>query len=249
MGWGVCYVSGLYFDCVMVEICVVAVRKSQLPTLPVGGISRHFATYSFRKRRCATYSHYGSALLYAILFLHQTTTICCALILSHGCIISFSYIKPQLVDIMPIVNYCCILSFSYIKPQLLRVMRRRYRGCILSFSYIKPQPAVTIFSISLRCILSFSYIKPQQGGQTTDTSACCILSFSYIKPQRKRWKICVISVVYYPFPTSNHNCHIIPPYSLSLYTILFLHQTTTLIRERMCQTGLYTILFLHQTTT
>ena len=59
----------------------------------------------------------------------------------------------------------------------------------------------------------------------------------------------VSTVVYHPFPTSNHNAKDLIPFRCELYIILFLHQTTT---ASLCLTLLillYIILFLHQTTT
>ena len=55
--------------------------------------------------------------LYYILFLHQTTT-------CHG-----TWRKHS----------CCIISYFYIKPQLLLSATARRGRCIISYFYIKPQ--------------------------------------------------------------------------------------------------------------
>ena len=77
----------------------------------------------------------------------------------------------------------------------------------------------------------------------------CLPVFSYIKPQRN-WPSCNgVRVVYQSFPTSNHNClvHLLP--HTSLFTSLFLHQTTTVYSVMVVGGRLFTSLFLHQTTT
>ena len=53
----------------------------------------------------------------------------------------------------------------------------------------------------------------------------------------------------HPLSTSNHNVIRFRPFSLQLYCILFLHQTTTSLSEMLFEDTLYCILFLHQTTT
>ena len=50
-------------------------------------------------------------------------------------------------------------------------------------------------------------------------------------------------------PTSNHNCRQSRPLCLSLYIVLFLHQTTTRRWQPNKAVRLYIVLFLHQTTT
>ena len=57
------------------------------------------------------------ALLYIIMFLHQTTTCSGSWRSGTGCILSCSYIKPQRRNVVICHNQCCILSCSYIKPQ------------------------------------------------------------------------------------------------------------------------------------
>ena len=60
-----------------------------------------------------------SSELYIVLFLHQTTTSSlCGNILS-SCISYYSYIKPQLINLVIMQKISCISYYSYIKPQLL----------------------------------------------------------------------------------------------------------------------------------
>ena len=122
----------------------------------------------------------------------------------NRCILSCSYIKPQLLSVKPLYWYGCILSCSYIKPQLLSQLLIQINSCILSCSYIKPQrepcrltPTVVVYyhvptsnhNYQLE-IKSFEvlYIIMFLHQTTTAISAGssllgCILSCSYIKPQ------------------------------------------------------------------
>ena len=59
--------------------------------------------------------------------------------------------------------------------------------------------------------------------------ACCISSVSYIKPQQTLWQQQQLSVVYRPFPTSNHNTPRAVLAQSALYIVRFLHQTTTFL--------------------
>ena len=100
---------------------------------------------------------------------------------------------------------------------------------------------------------------------------CCLSSCSYIKPQQLFPVLLTILVVYHLVPTSNHNLqciqllqgrvvyHLVPtsnhnltfvcPRIVSLFIILFLHQTTTGSNFLKLAQMLFIILFLHQTTT
>ena len=52
---------------------------------------------------------------------------------------------------------------------------------------------------------------------------------SYIKPQLSAEPSALLVVVYRTIPTSNHNLWLAIHFTLMLYIILFLHQTTTVI--------------------
>ena len=60
-------------------------------------------------------------LLYIVLFLHQTTTISRSESLLSGCILYYSYIKPQLTHTECGISRSCISYYSYIKPQLVEI--------------------------------------------------------------------------------------------------------------------------------
>ena len=75
-----------------------------------------------------------SSVLYVIMFLHQTTTMYDVSHLLLSCMLSCSYIKPQLD-----CNHCsriigCMLSCSYIKPQHVA----RYRAKVIVVCYHVP---------------------------------------------------------------------------------------------------------------
>ena len=77
----------------------------------------------------------------------------------------------------------------------------------------------------------------------------CISSVSYIKPQLNTVSFLCISVVYRPFPTSNHNSAMVLLNRIRLYIVRFLHQTTTCVPDMQPRARLYIVRFLHQTTT
>ena len=60
--------------------------------------------------------------LYYIVSLHQTTTRKSSSSVDRSCIISFLYIKPQLIKIVQYCRLSCIISFLYIKPQHHKVV-------------------------------------------------------------------------------------------------------------------------------
>ena len=155
-------------------------------------------------------------MLYIVLFLHQTTT----------------------DNNHKMVTTSCILFFSYIKPQPYIFAIYAYKRCILFFSYIKPQHFHFFMFITFSCILFFSYIKPQRTHTQYRSGVCCILFFSYIKPQLLNVENRFFCVVYCSFPTSNHNMTTNYLFEISLYIVLFLHQTTTinvsLLLHRCC---------------
>ena len=70
--------------------------------------------------------------------------------------------------------------------------------------------------------------------QTTTTAFCsvahfsCISYYSYIKPQLELVRFRLFVVVYRTIPTSNHNPASESSLRVSLYIVLFLHQTTTI---------------------
>ena len=78
-------------------------------------------------------------LLSYIVFLHQTTTLVCTLILLPYCLISSFYIKPQLISTPFLYLKDCLISSFYIKPQLSVISSSTRADCLISSFYIKPQ--------------------------------------------------------------------------------------------------------------
>ena len=98
--------------------------------------------------------------LYIVLFLHQTTTVGWRLLVAHGCISYYSYIKPQLCDYLaellsvvyrtiPTSNHNIITDvFGQIPLYIVLFLHQTTTdsqesdpspGCISYYSYIKPQ--------------------------------------------------------------------------------------------------------------
>ena len=145
--------------------------------------------------------------LYYIVSLHQTTTISMIMFQILRCIISFLYIKPQLVTDSNENVLSCIISFLYIKPQPLYVLITSCVCCIISFLYIKPQlwryqsvlHKVVLYRFSTSNHNARHWRKSRRRlyyivslHQTTTGCllglllSCCIISFLYIKPQQIR---------------------------------------------------------------
>ena len=99
------------------------------------------------------------------------------------------------------------------------------------------------------CILSKFYIKPQLAASAKIACVGCILSKFYIKPQPEIMAAYRNGVVSYRNSTSNHNSCWCKSYSVELYLIEILHQTTTVRPTDQPQPELYLIEILHQTTT
>ena len=145
-------------------------------------------------------------LLYYIVSLHQTTTACIFIPALNSCIISFLYIKPQLLFKFYCMFVCCIISFLYIKPQQSSSYGIAGDGCIISFLYIKPQ-------LNCHCSL-FRWV--------------VLYRFSTSNHNRWRATTTPTTVVLYRFSTSNHNQREMWEKQVALYYIVSLHQTTTM---------------------
>ena len=99
------------------------------------------------------------------------------------------------------------------------------------------------------CLSSCSYIKPQQ--QPSAQIERCVVY--HLVPTSNHNVVlvlqCQMIVVYHLVPTSNHNTELNHSLNNTLFIILFLHQTTTALKDRAVKDLLFIILFLHQTTT
>ena len=156
------------------------------------------------------------------MFLHQTTTVEHIATLWKSCILSCSYIKPQLKTGTIAHLLGCILSCSYIKPQPLV---DRLKGTIVVYYHVPTsnhnvndcyQTIVRLYIIMFLHQTTTSYHEVEYPGglyiimflhQTTTCTSlarsarCCILSCSYIKPQLRRCNTlfcfcCILSCSY-----------------------------------------------------
>ena len=101
--------------------------------------------------------------------------------------------------------------------------------CISSVSYIKPQPSRCYRRYWICCISYVSYIKPQRVWKTYSSSTVVYRPFptsNHNRTEDVSWRE---GVVYRPFPTSNHNHYPGGNCKVRLYIVRFLHQTTTIL--------------------
>ena len=144
-------------------------------------------------------------VLYLIVFLHQTTTYSPRGKTLVGCILSFFYIKPQLVTNLKIGKRRCILSFFYIKPQPCSKRRARLLSCILSFFYIKPQLFFVPYHILW--VVSYRFSTSNHNAMMSCVISRSVVSYRFSTSNHNglmRYHI-VAYVVSYRFSTSNHN--------------------------------------------
>ena len=169
-----------------------------------------------------------------------------------------------------LVMRCCISYYSYIKPQhkitsygtwwvVYRTIPTSnhntfstyFVAVIVVYRTIPTsnhnQSKIYAHTIELYIVLFLH--QTTTVGVIRDILASCISYYSYIKPQLVITRQDSGTVVYRTIPTSNHNCRQSRPLCLLLYIVLFLHQTTTLLRFCNNRFQLYIVLFLHQTTT
>ena len=99
------------------------------------------------------------------------------------------------------------------------------------------------------CILSKFYIKPQL--RLERELSCCVVSYrnSTSNHNNPRYLPNRKNVVSYRNSTSNHNFTVAVTFSITLYLIEILHQTTTPVLLVQFLPVLYLIEILHQTTT
>ena len=165
--------------------------------------------------------------LFICLFLHQTTTCKCS----------------------PATLSRCLSVYSYIKPQLSWAMLWYYAGCLSVYSYIKPQLVVYLCPNSNRCLSVYSYIKPQLRNSFAEKHFVVYLSIPTSNHNTPLFRLLQLLVVYLSIPTSNHNFKEWCLLKVALFICLFLHQTTTSIKQHKRWKELFICLFLHQTTT
>ena len=187
-----------------------------------------------------------------------------------GCIISFLYIKPQLVgenDLNGWVvlyrfstsnhNYACscpcgIALYYIVSLHQTTTANSLFCSRFLLYYIVSLHQTTTARvarTPSICCIISFLYIKPQPQSIAIALLISCIISFLYIKPQHHSHAPRALCVVLYRFSTSNHNTGGVTYNDIALYYIVSLHQTTTDFHKQRMSGQLYYIVSLHQTTT
>ena len=146
----------------------------------------------------------GSASLYLIEILHQTTTTPLCQAVLRRCILSKFYIKPQLP--VPFRGYQHVVSYRN-STSNHNSKTEEYPYPALYLIEILHQTTTLRLTICLvvGCILSKFYIKPQQDAKRQTAGNGCILSKFYIKPQRSARTALRSAVVSYRNSTSNHN--------------------------------------------
>ena len=166
-----------------------------------------------------------NVLLYLIVFLHQTTT-------------SLSLWLPR-----------CTLYLIVFLHQTTTVVdvKLYWIYCILSSFYIKPQPALVLALASM--IVSYRLSTSNHNWTWSGHRGHTIVSYRLSTSNHNCLLLLLLMqhIVSYRLSTSNHNPLLERGASYGLYLIVFLHQTTTLYRQRRHHISLYLIVFLHQT--
>ncbi len=169
------------------------------------------------------YQHHNSVPLYYIVSLHQTTTGIADMLMDHGCIISFLYIKPQPSG--GNVSLFRVVLYRFSTSNHNHQMRSSARALVVLYRFSTSNhnlPTVSLLAIGLYYIVSLH--------QTTTLSKIvdyiirCIISFLYIKPQPSAMPRLSGYVVLYRFSTSNHNLMCI--YSLVPAVVLYRFSTS-----------------------
>ena len=144
-------------------------------------------------------------MLYLIPFLHQTTTLRICIFFNNQL-----YLIPFLHQTTTPLSPGIYIAKLYLIPFLHQTTTRG------KFPWFKAC-----------CILFHFYIKPQRTRLLMPMTDGCILFHFYIKPQPITIWWHQRLVVSYSISTSNHNWKKLTIWSLLLYLIPFLHQTTT----------------------
>ena len=144
-------------------------------------------------------------VLYIVRFLHQTTTYQSWKILHQKLYIVRFLHQTTTNDRGLRLRKSCISSVSYIKPQPCCCHRSCFVSCISSVSYIKPQLLLLLIFVIVSCISSVSYIKPQLFIVVFPPGSVVYRPFPTSNHNLRRCCNASSKVVYRPFPTSNHN--------------------------------------------
>ena len=190
----------------------------------------------------------GSAGLYLIEILHQTTTTQLGKGSSCCCILSKFYIKPQHLSFA--WRRFCVVSYRN-STSNHNNWRRRTLPTLLYLIEILHQTTTFLWLglVGYCCILSKFYIKPQLYNLYGDIGIGCILSKFYIKPQLATHGKHKIEVVSYRNSTSNHN--LARSFITGSLVVSYRNSTSNhnSARPASAPPVLYLIEILHQTTT
>ena len=145
------------------------------------------------------------------------------------CLISLFYIKPQLPDYNPATMEVVLYPYSTSNHNTLARL-----VCLLKLSYILILHQTTTATIedlkSSSCFISLFYIKPQHNSYTLVPISVVLYPYSTSNHNYQGKGIRLVHVVLYPYSTSNHNLLGMTAHFGRLFYILILHQTTTSYR-------------------
>ena len=143
-------------------------------------------------------------MLYIFWFLHQTTTLSINTLSFLRCISFDSYIKPQLVVSIHVLQFVVYLLI----PTSNHNSKHKYVEflTLYIFWFLHQTTTGSVNTcVAVRCISFDSYIKPQLVRSISKGPGSCISFDSYIKPQPDGKYTLKQTVVYLLIPTSNHN--------------------------------------------
>ena len=187
--------------------------------------------------------------MYIVLFLHQTTTVCCLLLFQQLLyIVLFLHQTTTYQKENPEDDWLYIVLFLHQTTTL----RRLYGEPIMLYIVLFLHQTTTEFVLSIcknKLYIVLFLHQTTTMRQKIRFFLRCISYYSYIKPQPASSLLFSEEVVYRTIPTSNHNWLNTKSSPYWLYIVLFLHQTTTKLQKWMLPNLLYIVLFLHQTTT
>ena len=140
-----------------------------------------------------------------ILLLHQTTTAHDTGLYHRGCVISYFYIKPQLLYVFAAISFGCVISYFYIKPQLSDIVSSSATCCVISYFYIKPQPLLkAMYEFKVVLYLTSTSNHNKVLGWFKSLYVVLYLT-STSNHNTKFCQLTPIRVVLYLTSTSNHN--------------------------------------------
>ena len=167
-------------------------------------------------------------MLYIILFLHQTTTSFPQWFVGTKLyIVLFLHQTTTLLSLYPHPAQLYIVLFLHQTTTPWGLAQSLVRLYIVLFLHQTTTPNEH-YRINPRLYIVLFLHQTTTIRRNCRVNNCCISYYSYIKPQPSGKKIAINAVVYRTIPTSNHNSFINHPLGISLYIVLFLHQTTTM---------------------